>query len=45
MDTAPDRDRSVISSGVALTRLEFNARELAVALEGTAQSPSLSAAL
>jgi Tfp pilus assembly protein PilN len=26
-------------SGVALTRLEFNARELAVALEGTAQSP------
>jgi len=26
-------------SGVALTRLEFSARELAVALEGTAQSP------
>jgi Tfp pilus assembly protein PilN len=26
-------------SGVALTKLEFNAKELAVALEGTAQSP------
>ena len=26
-------------NGVALTRLEFNTRELAVALEGTAQSP------
>ncbi len=26
-------------AGIALTRLEFNARELAAALEGTAQSP------
>lgn len=32
-------------SGVALTRLELNTRERSVALEGTAQSPSRSAAL